>query len=149
VNTKNNEGLTIKEHHNKGFLNNILQLKLGEHITKYENEKYFVILKDNILFGISRIVELSEKELNEGKWKEFNLHNRKKVFFLSGIWIDESIRNQGYAKRLIGERMSLINFKDTVISDVRKSSNLLTYYQEELNMKIIEENKSYCYLKRN
>jgi ribosomal protein S18 acetylase RimI-like enzyme len=147
--TTNNDNIIIKEHNNKDFLNNILRLKLGEHITKFKNEKYFVILKDSILLGISRIVELSNIELSNKKFDFFNISNENKIFFLSGIWIDESIRNKGYGQKLINERMALINFKDIVISDVMKSSKLLLYYQKELNMKIIKENDSYYYLKRN
>ena len=126
--------------------------ELNSELKRYENEVYFTALdENNIICGVSRFCKLSQVELLREGFEIFNLKqelaNNKDIYYLSGIWVKQTHRKQGVGKKLLKSRLQMLK-NSVIITDVRKSSDLLNIYTTEYGFKIIEEETEYIILKK-
>jgi hypothetical protein len=85
------EKLIVKQSDNKGFLNKIISQKLDKKLIQceFEDEYYYVLVDDNVIFGISRLVQVPTFDKvyeNSGK----RIIKNDNMFF-SDIWVDDSL----------------------------------------------------------
>jgi len=96
-----NEKLTVKQSDNKGFLNKIISQKLDKKLMqcKYEDEDYFVLVEDNVIFGISRLVKVPNFK------KDYENSGKKVIkndnMFFSDIWVDNTLEEPKYETMLL------------------------------------------------
>lgn len=143
--------MTIIKHDNNEYLFKILRSKLGINLKEYKDDSYFVLTSDHLIYGICRITKLtnSESQDNNQFIKPFNLkksHINKDIYYLSGIWVNEDIRNQGYGTKLINKRLEITKKDDIIITDIQNKSSLKNKYKA-LDMELIKDDEDKLFFK--
>jgi len=131
------------------FLRNILGMKMEVKLKEFTNEDYYLMIEDGVIHSISRVIKLTDEEIKNEFFKKFkiNLPNSKEIYFFDGLWVSYKHRKLGLAKSLIAERATKITYDDMIISIVKKPSNLVPFYLEKYNMKIVFEDENNFYIK--
>ena len=145
--------MKILQHHNPYYMNSLLKIKLCGVINKYQNEIYFVLTENDIIYGISRLVSLNPKEYPKMKeqFKNTNtdIDDEKNVFVFAGVWVSEECRGNQYGISLITHRLDVLRKEKNdyiILSDIYNTSPLLSYYNEMLNIININKQEKITYI---